>query len=335
MNYLKWLLMIIFMYSFLGCEDILIEPSNDENNLADFEKAWQGINKVYPYFEVKNIDWNQIYQKYRPKAENAKGDEIYTVLIDLISELKDQHPYIKFMGGRQATIFLSPRYIRDRDLFDPIVVKKYFDKEFNIAGNGFIEYQVLPDNIGYMNISSFVPENLVNDFRTVLDYFAHAKGIIIDVRHNMGGAADNSNRVLSYFINSDFPVPVAYYLEQIVTQNPIKPNGYKYSKPIVVLINGVSYSEAERFTEMMKQLSNVTTAGDTTGGGSAGSNGIRDEIILPSGKIVHVGTVDFRRYDGRPWEWIGIEPDIHITNTQENLKKGIDNQLEYAIDLLK
>jgi C-terminal processing protease CtpA/Prc len=335
MKYIKCLLTIIFIYSFFGCEDIFIKSGNDENNLEDFEKAWQGIDYVYPYFEVKNIDWDQIYQEYRPKAEIAKGDEIYTVLIDLISELKDQHPYIKFMGGCQATIYLSPRYIRDRDLFDPKVVKKYFDKEFNIAGKGYIEYQVLPDNIGYINISSLSPQNLVSDFGRVLDYFANAKGIIIDVRHNMGGAADNSNKVLSYLINSDFQVPQAYYLKQIVTQDPIKPNGYEYSNPIVVLINGVSYSEAERFTEMMKQLPNVTAVGDTTGGGSAGSNGIRDEIILPSGKIVHVGNFDFRRYDGRPWEWIGIEPDIQITNTQENLKKGIDNQLEYAIGLLK
>jgi len=239
------------------------------------------------------------------------------------------------MGGRQATIYLSPRYIRDRDLFDPIVVKKYFDKEFYMAGDGYIEYQVLPDNIGYMNISSFSPQNLVSDFKKVLDYFANTKGIIIDVRHNMGGSADNSNKILSYLIDSEFQVPEAYIKEQIIPQNPIRPIGYGYSKPIVVLINGVSYSEAERFTEMMKQLVNVTAIGDTTGGGSAGSNGIRDEIILPSGKIVHVGTIDFRRYDGRPWEWIGIEPDTRITNTVESLKNNIDNQLEYAIELLK
>jgi len=335
MKNLRYLFFLIFVGSVYACEDIIIKSESDTNNLADFETAWQGIDAVYPYFGIKNIDWNYIYQKYRPKAEAAQGDEIYTVLVDLISELKDQHPYIKFMGGRQAIIYHSPRYIRDRDLFDPIVVKKYFDKEFYMAGGGYIEYQILPDNIGYMNISSFSPENLVSDFKSVLDYFTNTKGVIIDVRHNMGGAADNSNKIISYLINSYFPVPESYSKGQIIPQDPIRPNGYEFSNPIVVLINGVSYSEAERFTEMMKQLANVTAVGDTTGGGSAGSNGIRDEIILPSGKIVHVGTVDFRRYDGRPWEWIGIEPDKRITNTVRNLKKNVDNQLEYAIELLK
>jgi len=335
MKYFKFIIIIVSIYFISNCDNTLFESESDTNNLADFEQAWQGIDAVYPYFEIKNIDWDQIYQEYKPKAETAKGDEIYNLLIDLISELKDQHPYIKFLGGRQAIIYLSPRYKKDRDLFDATVIKKYFDKEFYMAGGGFIEYQILPDNIGYMNISSFSPENLVGDFKYILDYFANTRGIIIDVRHNMGGSADNSNKIMSYLIKTDFRVPEAYYKKQVISQVPIKPNAYEYNKQIVVLINGVSYSEAERFTEMMRQLSNVTVIGDTTGGGSAGSNGIKDEILLPSGKIVHVGTVDFRRYDGRPWEWIGIEPDIRITNTFESLKQGKDNQLEYAIELLK
>ena len=275
-----------------------------------------------------------IYTEYRPKAEQARGDEIYTVLVDLISELKDQHPYIKFKGGRQATVFQSPRYIRDRDLFDPVVVRKYFDEGFKYAGGGYIEYQKLPDNIGYMSIASFEPLYLVDDFTSVLDFFNNTKGIIMDVRHNMGGLAANSNQILAYLIHGDFPVPTAYSHGQIIPQNPIESNGYRFGKPIVVLTDGVSYSETERFTEMMKQLPNVTVVGDTTGGGSAGSDGISDEIILPSGRIIHVGTRDFRRYDGRPWEWIGIEPDVRVPNTVDNLKRNQDNQLEYAIDLL-
>lgn len=335
MKYFRYILILISINSIYGCEDIFIKSENDADNFADFETAWQNIGAVYPYFDIKGINWNQIYREYSSKAENAKGDEILTVLVDLISELKDQHPYIKFEGGRQATIYHSPRYNRDRDLFDPVVIIKYFDKEYNMAGGGYIEYQILPDDIGYMNISSFSPENLVKDFRSVLDYFTDTKGIIIDVRHNMGGSAANSNKILSYFVTSEFPVPVAYRNKEIVPQDSIQPKGYGFSKSIVVLIDGVSYSEAERFAEMMRQLSNVTLVGDTTGGGSAGSRGTVDEIILPDGKIVHVGTTDFRRYDGRPWEWIGIEPDIRVVNTIENLSKGIDNQLEYAIDLLK
>jgi len=335
MKYFRIILITISINSLFSCENDIIEPGSDADNIADFEEAWQYIYNVYPYFDLKKIDWDQIYLEYRPKAALARGDEIYTLLIDLLSELKDQHSYIKFLGGQEVTVFFSPRFLRDKDLFDPIVVKSYFDKEFNTAGDGYIEYQILPGNIGYLSISSFRPENLVNDFNSVLDYFINTKGLIIDIRQNMGGLAVNSNRILSYFISSEFQVPVAYRNKEIVPQDLIQPNGYEYSKPIVVLINGVSYSEAERFTEMMKQLPGVTVVGDTTGGGSAGSRGITDEIKLPGGSIVHVGTTDFRRYDGLPWECIGIAPDVRVVNKIENLDKGTDNQLEYAINYLR
>ncbi len=89
----------------------------------------------------------------------------------------------------------------------------------------------------------------------------------------------------------------------------------------------------------MKQLPNVIAIGDTTGGGSAGGTSepanARTEYYLPSGKMINIGTVDNRRYDGQPWEWLGIHPDIRVVQTETDINAGRDNQLEYAINMLK
>jgi C-terminal processing protease CtpA/Prc len=45
--------------------------------------------------------------------------------------------------------------------------------------------------------------------------------------------------------------------------------------------------------------------------------------------------VDMRRYDGLPWEWLGVAPDILVEQTKEDLENGKDKQLEYAIEMLK
>lgn len=47
-----------------------------------------------------------------------------------------------------------------------------------------------------------------------------------------------------------------------------------------------------------------------------------------------MGTTDWRRYDGLPFEWIGVPPDILVQQTKVDIENGIDKQLEYAIDLL-
>ena len=61
----------------------------------------------------------------------------------------------------------------------------------------------------------------------------------------------------------------------------------------------------------------------------------KGEFYLPSGKMICIGTIDLRRYDGLPWEWPGIPPDVRVVQTGADAEQGIDRQLEYAISLLE
>lgn len=116
-----------------GCSDLLVQPPDTNQNLADFEYAWKVINDVYPLFEYKKINWDSIYTVYRLRTEKAKGDEFYQVLFDLLGELKDPHVY--FLNKGRGVIFPYPgvRFIRDRNAYSPLVVRKYFDTELQLA----------------------------------------------------------------------------------------------------------------------------------------------------------------------------------------------------------
>lgn len=102
----------------------------------------------------------------------------------------------------------------------------------------------------------------------------------------------------------------------------------------MVLSNGSTFSAGEFTAEILKQLPQVTAVGDTTGGGSVGG-GEESLYFLPSGKSINIGFIDIRRYDGLPWEWLGVAPDIRVVQTEADIKQGRDKQLEYAIDMLK
>jgi carboxyl-terminal processing protease len=161
--------------------------------------------------------------------------------------------------------------------------------------------------------------------------------LILDIRHNNGGATDHVETIASRFITSTLEKPEGYVLGQLVLPQPIKPQGpFQYVNPVVVLINGVCVSAGDYFPEVMKQISTVTVVGDTTAGASAAATmDAPAQYELPSGKKIYVGTTDLRRYDGLPWEWIGVAPDIRIEQTKEDLANGKDKQLEYAINMLK
>ena len=73
--YLIFFLLLLLLI--LSCKDLVVTEPESNLNVEDFEAAWKRINDVYPYLEFKKINWDSIYTVYRPRAENAKGDEIF------------------------------------------------------------------------------------------------------------------------------------------------------------------------------------------------------------------------------------------------------------------
>ena len=86
------------------------------------------LDAVYPYLDLKEINWDSLYYVYKPRAEQSKGDEFYKVLLDMMGELQDMHVYIKTEGGRLIQTYQSPRWVKDKDAYDPVIVSNYFDK---------------------------------------------------------------------------------------------------------------------------------------------------------------------------------------------------------------
>jgi len=65
MKKLKLIFYILLALFTFSCEDIIVKPADSNQNMEDFEAAWNRINDVYPFLEFKNIDWDSIYSVYR------------------------------------------------------------------------------------------------------------------------------------------------------------------------------------------------------------------------------------------------------------------------------
>ena len=330
-----FILLMVGLLGFLSCKDLFVTEPESNLNVEDFEAAWKRIRDVYPYLDFKHINWDSIYTVYRPLAEAARGDEFYIVLRDLLGELKDGHVYYKTKGGGEVYPYYPPRHFKDRHAYSPFVVRKYFDKELRITESKSVEYEILPGNIGYAFLSDFHKTYLINEFPGVLEYLKNTKGLILDIRQKRGGDYQNIEAVVQRFMTGPLERNDAYTYGLKWVLPPFMPQGpFQYTNPVVVLINGSTFSAGEFTTEILKQLPQVTAVGDTTGGGSVGS-GAEGIYTLPSGKSIEIGFIDIRRYDGLPWEWLGIAPDIRVEQTEADILAGRDKQLEYAIGMLR
>ncbi len=328
-------LLVLCITAMISCKDIIVSEPEENLNVQDFEAAWKRIKDVYPYLGFKKINWDSIYSVYRPLAEAAQGDDFYLVLRDFLAELKDGHVYYRTKGGGETYPYYPQRHFKDRHAYSPFVVRKYFDRELRLTESSTTEYEILPGNIGYAFLSDFHKNYLTDEFPAVLEYLKETKGLILDIRQKRGGNYNNIEAVVTRFLSGPLVRNDAYTMGLKWVLPPFQPAGpFQYTKPVVVLINGSTFSAGEFTTEILKQLPNVTAVGDTTGGGSVGGG---DESLyhLPSGKSISIGFIDFRRYDDLPWEWLGVPPDIRVVQTEEDILAGRDKQLEFAIEMLK
>ena len=146
--------------------------------------------------------------------------------------------------------------------------------------------------------------------------------LILDLRWNTGG---NVHDDVLEFLSREPYLKWQYRGGQRAPQPNFAPKG----KPIILLINQQSLSDAEMTAEGFKQLGLGTVVGTPT----------YRWIIFTSGK----GLVDGSFYrlpswgcyalDGRNLEKTGVEPDVRLDNTAADRESGRDPQLERAIEL--
>jgi len=334
------IVLIVLAVVTYSCESLLVKPADQDQHIEDFEATWQRINEVYPFLEFKNLDWDSVYMIYGPRFEEAKGDQFYLVFHEFMGELKDGHTWYTCDGGGKIYPFYPGRHFRDRHGYNPFVIRSYFDSELIVTDSKVAEYGILPGNIGYLFISGFHENYLMQEFSGILDYLKETRGLIIDIRQKRGGSYQNVEAVVTRFMSEPLERPSLYLLDEFIDIPPFEPAGpFTYVNPVVVLVNGSTFSAGELCTEIMKQLPQVTVVGDTTGGGGVVSSGGKPEHVgeytLPSGKMIYIGTGYFERYDGQLFEWNGVLPDIRVPQTGEDVENGRDRQLEIAIEWIE
>lgn len=182
--------------------------------------------------------------------------------------------------------------------------------------------------IGYV----YVPRMQWNEFikfeEEIYAQGAGKEGLIIDVRNNGGGfTADHLLTVLT-------PPEHAFTIPR--GGSPGYPQDRRvyatWGKPITVLCNQNSFSNAEIFSHAVKHLGRGKLVGVATSGGviSTGAQGIMDVGTL---RIPFRGW--FRLSDGADMEMNGAEPDFLVWNKPGELPSGKDRQIEKAVQVLK
>ena len=104
-------------------------------------------------------------------------------------------------------------------------------------------------------------------------------------------------------------------------------------KPIVVLINNGSASAAEIFAGALKDHKRAIILGEN----SYGKGSVQSIIPLKNHGAIRLTVAKYYLPSGKSISEVGVSPDIEIDEENDDfrIKTETDNQLEYAIKLLK
>ena len=171
-------------------------PSNTPT--TNYEYFYQLVKENYSFFAEKRVKWDSLDQVYRPLVHDKMGnDSLYTVMSEMLFSLKDGHVnlYINNDRSRNADWYLDYPANFNRGF----VHRNYWGKDYQASGALINTW--LPDSIGYVYYSSFRSSFSKSNLDYVLNRFANAKGLIIDVRENGGGSMRNAFRLAERFVS--------------------------------------------------------------------------------------------------------------------------------------
>ncbi|MCH2140912.1 MAG: S41 family peptidase [Phycisphaerales bacterium] len=186
--------------------------------------------------------------------------------------------------------------------------------------------------IGYLHIQSMSLPS-VHRFEQDLYAAAHEKdGLIIDVRDNGGGYTTD------ILLTSLMAPAHAYTIPRGAKIEDVQPDSYPrdrrllygYNRPIVVLCNENSFSNAEIFSHAIKTTGRGTLVGEETFGGVISTGA----FTLIDGTRVRQPFRGWFLPDGTDMESRGAIPDIRVQRTPADEHAGHDAQLDAAVEVL-
>ena len=182
-----------------------------------------------------------------------------------------------------------------------------------------VRSEIMDGNIGYIKISTF--DNMTaEEFKEELGKCTDAgvKGIIIDLRGNLGGLVSASCDSLRAFM----PMGLLVYTEnKYGDRKEYSCDGVNdLDIPMAVLVNSYTASSAEIFSGAVKDYEKAVIIGTQT----FGKGIVQDSFRMSDGSVVKLTVAHYYTPKGSDIHGQGITPDIVVEDEEEQLAKALE-----------
>jgi carboxyl-terminal processing protease len=251
------------------------------------------------------------------------GDKIYAINGESALGLSVNEAVSRIRGPKDTdvtlTIIRGSEKPRDLTITRSVIVVKSVKTEFRA------------DGIFVIKVSNFNDDTLdlfnaaVNTALT-----ENPKGIILDLRNNPGGYLETAVEMAGEWI-LEGPIVAEQLNNNRRNEYPADGQARLSSFPTVVLINGGSASASEILAGALRDYKKATLIGETT----YGKGSVQSLRELSSGAALKITIAKWLTPAGDYIDEKGLDPDIEVELTSEDIDNENDPQFDKAVEILK
>jgi len=311
-----------------------------------FDVFWEAFAENYALFELAGTDWQAMRDTWRPQALAAQSDtELFDIFKNMLAPLNDRHTSINrsnpsetYKPGPER----DPFWYQQDNVFLNNIANAYLGQPLESRySDPRLRFGVLPGNVGYLAILSFLDTTSGQSFADTLDAalaeLGDTAGLVIDLRFNLGGTDVNSNaflaRVLSPGLQDMYARQTRLSAPLPAQFTPIEPLGIEalpnavHRRPVAVLTSHNTASAADAVLLAMMHEPRFVQVGELT-------RGVFSKLLfrdLPNGWLVTLSNERYYSLEGRSYEQQGIPPAIGVDQADYDLDLGVDAGVDAAL----
>jgi carboxyl-terminal processing protease len=305
-----------------------LDPENTDEFREIVEGSFEGIGAEIGVRDERIVIIAPLKDSPAESSGARPGDVIVTIDGELTDGLTLDEAVQRLRGEKGTQVAVEVIH-EDGDSLDRLDITRDTIKLTSV--NSEI---ITKDNksIGLIEISNFT-SSTADEFSAAVNelVLSSPSGYIIDLRNNPGGFLDSAIEIIGHFVGDDVAL-IEEFNDGKKEEHRSAGNGELGGATVVVLVNQGSASAAEIVAGALQDYELARLIGTKT----FGKGSVQNYEQLSDGSSLKLTVAKWLTPKGRSIDGNGIEPDEIVGYTEEDLKNGLDPQLdraqEYIID---
>lgn len=300
-----------------------IEPSVAAINREDHSGSFEGIGAY-----VNMADGRlKIVSTFKGQPAEEAGLQSGDIVLEVDgSPIENMSIYeaISLIRGPSGTTVLLKILREDQEPFEVEIVRASIDIPV-------VEYEMRPDGVAYVSLFDFSSEASAKLEDALVELLRQdPKGLILDLRRNPGGWLNEAVLTTGLFVPQDTLVLIERFKDE--TERPYFSSNRPVATDIemVLLVDGGSASASEIVAGALQDHGRAVLVGEKT----FGKGSVQLPHELSNGAELRVTVARWFTPNDRAIHGEGLEPDIAVEITSEDLEAERDPQLERAVEYL-